>query len=238
MHIQYCYGVRFWRGDACTEASDASAACVRRVCVLVVCAQLGWQVAHYPRASRGRREVTEGRRTFHTGCVLFTIVVCVGWGAGWGPLYSSRDSRPFCQRAASQSSATTCNVNLYVSKRLSPDAWVNLLDFEGENGSEVPVMAAARGSSGGTGSSGRAGDSSASRHKAVAELFPKMAYMISDVVVVVCREPFYNRYAPVKFTGTMGLSAAEMCSCCELGVGPCFVIQSVPVSHGRVCQAC
>ncbi len=31
------------------------------------------------------------------------------------------------------------------------------------------------------------------RHTAVAEYFPKLAYTTSDIVVVVCREPFYNR---------------------------------------------
>ena len=31
------------------------------------------------------------------------------------------------------------------------------------------------------------------RHRAVADMFPKLAYTTSDVLVVVCREPFYNR---------------------------------------------
>ena len=51
-------------------------------------------------------------------------------------------SRPFCQVASSQKAATTYNVNLYVCKSLVPGMNVNLLDYEGENGSDTPVMAA------------------------------------------------------------------------------------------------
>lgn len=109
---------------------------------------------------------------------------------------------------------TTCR---YVCKSLVPGVCVNMLDFEGENGTETPVMAAVRELlsplrphcnvssfshvqarslyTGGAASSG-----SHPRHRAVSELFPKLAYTTSDVLVMVCREPFYNRrYLEVTF---------------------------------------
>ena len=63
---------------------------------------------------------------------------------------------------------------------------------QGENGGDAPLMLAARGAAGAA-ASWIGGGGTAARHKAVHEYFPKLAYTTSDVVIVVCREPFYNR---------------------------------------------
>lgn len=51
-------------------------------------------------------------------------------------------SRPFCQNAGPQSVATTFNVNLFPSTSLMGGITVNFVDYEGENGSDFPIMAA------------------------------------------------------------------------------------------------
>ncbi|CAE6964886.1 unnamed protein product [Symbiodinium sp. KB8] len=70
-----------------------------------------------------------------------------------------------------------------VSARAASSMVVNFVDFEGENGTAAPIMAKARSLS----------PMVSSRFQAVHEHFPKLAYTTSDIVVVVCREPFYNR---------------------------------------------
>lgn len=57
-------------------------------------------------------------------------------------LLSDEVERPYCQQAASQMNATTFNVNLFVCKTLVPGVSLNFLDYEGENGTDTPVMAA------------------------------------------------------------------------------------------------
>ena len=136
---------------------------------------------HEPNWQRFRKESEHGKPT---------LVVSFLGDTSAGKSHTIREligdvsgvDRPFCQ-AAGQVNATTFNVNLYVCKHLVPDVTLNFLDLEGENGTEAPVMATARSlAAGATG-----------RHKAVSEMFPKLAYTTSDVLVVVCREPFFNR---------------------------------------------
>ncbi len=57
-------------------------------------------------------------------------------------LMSASESRPFCQNARGQSMATTFNVNLFPCTSIAPGMVVHLVDYEGENGSNTPVMMA------------------------------------------------------------------------------------------------
>lgn len=61
-------------------------------------------------------------------------------------LMSASESRPFCQEARGQSVATTFNVNLFPCQSIAPGMVVHLVDYEGENGSNTPIMMAVRGS--------------------------------------------------------------------------------------------
>jgi hypothetical protein len=56
-------------------------------------------------------------------------------------LMQGDEERPFVQRGADQTASTTFNVNLYQSRSLVPEVTVNFLDFEGEHGSEAPLLA-------------------------------------------------------------------------------------------------
>jgi hypothetical protein len=68
-------------------------------------------------------------------------------------LMSDGEERPFVQRGADQRASTTSNVNLFECRSLVPGVTVNLLDFEGENGSEATVV-------GGSGATSRKGSGS------------------------------------------------------------------------------
>ena len=59
-------------------------------------------------------------------------------------LMGTEESRPYCQDARSQKMATTFNVNLFSSTTMAPGMVVHLVDYEGENGSNTPVMMAVR----------------------------------------------------------------------------------------------
>lgn len=144
-------------------------------------------------------------------------------------LMGDAEDRPFVQRGIASSSAatgmetvaaaapsqgwmqtnsTTFNVNLYPCRALLPGSVVNFLDFEGENGSEAPVMSAGDGgSSSGGGTSGymratahvlgisamaATAASPLVRAESVREFFPRLAYCSSDVVVLIGTEPFYS----------------------------------------------
>jgi hypothetical protein len=65
-----------------------------------------------------------------------------GGGQGAGPMIGSGLGSGLGVGGSMQTSSTTSNVNLYPCTTLMPGITVNFLDFEGENGSEVPVMAA------------------------------------------------------------------------------------------------
>lgn len=106
-------------------------------------------------------------------------------------LMGDDETRPFVQPSRTQSLATTFNVNLYPSTTLVPGVTVNFVDFEGENGTSAPVMAAARAVA--DAAAAAVATATTARHKAVTEFFPKLAYTTSDVVVVISREPFFNR---------------------------------------------
>ena len=68
-------------------------------------------------------------------------------------LMSENEERPFIQRGVDQRASTTSNVNLFECRSLVPGVTVNLLDFEGENGSEATVV-------GGSGVTSRKGSGS------------------------------------------------------------------------------
>jgi hypothetical protein len=68
-------------------------------------------------------------------------------------LMSDGEERPFVQRGADQRASTTSNVNLFECRSLVPGVTVNLLDFEGENGSQATVV-------GGSGATSRKGSGS------------------------------------------------------------------------------
>jgi hypothetical protein len=57
-------------------------------------------------------------------------------------LMSVSESRPYCQEARGQSVATTFNVNLFPCQTIAPGMVVHLVDYEGENGSNTPIMMA------------------------------------------------------------------------------------------------
>lgn len=59
-------------------------------------------------------------------------------------LMSEEEDRPYCQTAARQNQATTFNVNLYPCASLLEGPIVNFVDYEGENGSEAPLMGQVR----------------------------------------------------------------------------------------------
>jgi len=101
-------------------------------------------------------------------------------------LLRAGEEGPYCPPAGAAQGATTFNVNLYQSRAYHPDVTLNFVDYEGENGSSNPAMAAARQLHG-------AGPANASRHRAVRDFFPTLAYTTSDVVMVISREPFTNR---------------------------------------------
>jgi hypothetical protein len=125
------------------------------------------------------------------------------------------------QNSREQRASTTANVNLYTCRSLLPGAAVQFLDFEGENGSEAPV-ALGGGACGGSappcslvtsvlrlgaagGAAVAAGAGGAppppppppgggiTRHEAVRDVFPKLAYTTSDIVTMVGTEPFFSK---------------------------------------------
>ena len=120
-------------------------------------------------------------------------------------LMSPTESRPFCQDSTTQQTATTFNVNLFQCRSIVEGTVINLVDYEGENGSNTPLMATVSGFvslsqvrlSLKPTVKARALAWSAiqltQRHRAVNAYLPKLAYTTSDLIVVVCREPFYNR---------------------------------------------
>ena len=149
--------------------------------------------------------------------VSFLGDTAVGKSTTIAALMASEDDRPHVQRGRDQTASTTCNVNLYSSAALGEGLAVNFLDFEGESGSETPLM----GGGGGSGGSSLAGAASSAmggvrsqtarlfglaggvmegasrasplaRAEAVREFFPKLAYCMSDVIVLIGTEPFFS----------------------------------------------
>lgn len=134
-------------------------------------------------------------------------------------LMNPLEERPFVQRGRDQNASTTFNVNLYSCRSLVRDAVVHLLDFEGENGSDTPILALARGtkgtvskagssvfslpsgalsslagvvSSASGAASGAMGAPVCARAEAVREHFPRLAYTTSDVIALVGTDPFFS----------------------------------------------
>jgi hypothetical protein len=139
-------------------------------------------------------------------------------------LMSADEERPFVQKARQQtesSSSTTSNINLYPCLSLSDGMTINFLDFEGECGSEIPLMglSAVKNSvsmnttlkllgSNGLGENSQPGQTSSKsgaglvnflpsnspteRADNIRDLFPKLAYCISDVVCLIGQEPFFS----------------------------------------------
>lgn len=158
-----------------------------------------------------------------TMVVSFLGDTSVGKSTTIAALMGDDADRPHVQRGREQTASTTFNVNLYRCTSLAPGLAVSFLDFEGESGSETPLMAEGGGGgrkaggpkgSGAGASSGGAGaimsqtakllglDAAATaargfgsplaRAEAVREAFPKLAYCVSDVVVLVGTEPFFS----------------------------------------------
>jgi len=140
--------------------------------------------------------------------VSFLGDTSVGKSTTIAALMASDEERPHVQRGRDQTASTTCNVNLYASAALGDRLAVNFLDFEGESGSETPMMAG--GAGGGQGTLGVRGQtarllglaagmldgvqraSPLARAEAVREFFPKLAYCMSDVIVLIGTEPFFS----------------------------------------------
>lgn len=150
--------------------------------------------------------------------VSFLGDTSVGKSTTIAALMSDEEERPHVQRGRDQTASTTFNVNLYASASLADGLAVNFLDFEGESGSETPLMAGGKardyskgggkGAGSGIGAHARSltdqtahllgldglsnHSSPLARAEAVREFFPKLAYCISDVVVLIGTEPFYS----------------------------------------------
>ena len=100
-------------------------------------------------------------------------------------LMGEREDRPYVHVGGGQAGATTYNVNLFCSHAISDEALVAFVDYEGENGTDNPAMALGRLRGAAAGES--------DRFRAVADVFPKLAYATSDVIIMVSREPLYHR---------------------------------------------
>lgn len=133
----------------------------------------------------------------------------VGKSTTISSLMSQDESKPYVPKSSTQDNSTTYNVNLYPSASLGDGIAVNFLDFEGECGSSTPAMSGAGAVAGGGGNAAYAGfrqhtarllgmnltagmESPLQRSEAVREFFPKLAYCISDVVMLVGTEPFFS----------------------------------------------
>ena len=138
--------------------------------------------------------------------VSFLGDTSVGKSTTISALMSSFEDKPHVQRGRDQTRSTTGNVNLYASAALGDRLSVNFLDFEGEAGSETPMMVG-----GGSGQQGGVRSTTArllglaagvldssqrasplARAEAVRDLFPKLAYCMSDVIVLIGIEPFFS----------------------------------------------
>jgi len=108
---------------------------------------------HWANWNALKRSVDEGSPTL---VVSFLGDTEVGKSHTIRELMDRVEERPFVQRGREQRASTTFNVNLYSCRSLVPGAVVHLLDFEGENGSEAPLLAGAAGRAGG-GAGGAAG---------------------------------------------------------------------------------
>ncbi|KAF0690488.1 Aste57867_18113 [Aphanomyces stellatus] len=103
-------------------------------------------------------------------------------------LMADREVRPFCFDEEKMCS-TTANANMYASTHVVTDTRVNVIDFEGENGL-TPFMNMIRRTKHLFHS---AKDETKQRHIAVETYFPKIAYLLSDVIVLVGDTSLVNK---------------------------------------------
>ncbi|CAF2568521.1 unnamed protein product [Rotaria sp. Silwood2] len=88
---------------------------------------------------------------------------------------------PVCIDEPEKKGATTVNINCYVSESKTNQKTL-VLDYEGEKGSAFPLLHYARQS---LRHLSRTADQAHHRRQAVADYFPKLAYILSDVVILL-----------------------------------------------------
>jgi hypothetical protein len=95
---------------------------------------------NYHNWTRFRRDVDQDEPTM---VISFLGDTEVGKSHTIRELMDAGEDRPFVQRGQDQHTSTTANVNLYPCKSLVPGVTVNMLDYEGEHGSEATVFGGA-----------------------------------------------------------------------------------------------
>ena len=130
-------------------------------------------------------------------CMVVSLLgdTAVGKSTTIAELMGDAEERPHVQRGRDQSASTTFNVNFFPCRSLVDGLTINFLDFEGESGSEAPLMSGAAPKHSAVSAAAIASaarlfglphvvtSSPLARSEAVRECFPKLAYCISDVVI-------------------------------------------------------